>query len=100
MVRVRAKITGGYESPRDRHQEFFQAARSWDNLWITAAEHQALVVGEFPQSLVVRMARFHLVDNTRGEPPMWEPEDVQTAEVTMDQGVVTGRVALRTTGGD
>ena len=100
VVRVRAKITGGYEAPRDRHQEFFQAARSRDNLWITAAEHQELVAGEFPQSLVLRMARFHLVDNTRGEPPMWEPEDVQTAEVTVDQGVVTGRVALRTTGGD
>jgi hypothetical protein len=46
------------------------------------------------------MARFHLVDNTRGEPPLWEPADLQTAVVSLDQGVVTGHVSLRTISGD
>jgi hypothetical protein len=100
VVRVRAKITGGYSEPRHQHEEVFQAARSRDNLWITAAEHRSLAAGEFPQSLVQRMARFHLVDNTRGEPPLWEPADLQTAVVSLDQGVVTGHVSLRTISGD
>jgi hypothetical protein len=29
--------------------------------------------------VVARIARFHLIDNTRGEPPMWEPRHVRAA---------------------
>jgi len=51
-----------------------KAAR--DHLWLTAEEWKTLIandhVGEtrrLPDRLVYRLARFHLVDNTRGEPP-------------------------------
>ncbi len=30
-----------------------------------------------PSSLVARMVRFHLIDNVRGEPDMWRPEEVK-----------------------
>jgi hypothetical protein len=100
VVRVRAKVLGGYEPTEDQWKAIFQSAVSRDNLWITADEHRALVRGEFPESLVRRIARFHLVDNTRGEPPMWETEEIKTAAVTLEDGRVTGSTKLRTAKGD
>ena len=100
VVRVRAKVIGGYE-PTDNHwKAIFQSALSRDNLWMSAAEHQALARGEFPPSLATRIARFHLVDNTRGEPPMWEPEEIKSAAFEINHGLVTGSVSLRTAKGD
>jgi len=99
VVRVRAKVMSGYQPTDDPWRRIFQSALSRDNLWITGPEHEALARGEFPEVLVRRLARFHLVDNTRGEPPMWEPGEVVSAEVKFDQGVVTGRVRLRTADG-
>lgn len=100
VVRVRAKVMGGYEPTDDHWKAIFQSAVSRDNLWISSSEHRALVRGEFPGSLVQRIARFHLVDNTRGEPPMWQPEEIQAAAVRLDNGVVTGSVRLLTVKGD
>jgi hypothetical protein len=100
VVRVRARVMGGYEPTDDPWKAIFQSAVSRDNLWITAAEHQALARGAFPHSLAQRLARFHLVDNTRGEPPMWQPDEIQSASVQLDQGLVTGSVRLRTARGD
>lgn len=58
---------------------------SLDHLWITAEEWGSLIprdakVGDkiaIPAALSARIARFHLVDNTRGEPPMWERDHVR-----------------------
>jgi hypothetical protein len=47
-----------------------------DHLWILAPEIEALRRGEVAPSLARRIARFHLVDNTRGEPPMWAAGEV------------------------
>lgn len=55
-----------------------RAAR--DHLWLTAAEVKSLIpdhpkVGEtapVPATIASRLARFHFVDNTRGEPPAWQ----------------------------
>jgi hypothetical protein len=60
-----------------------KAAR--DHLWITAAEVEQLApanaeVGfryDVPAQVAERIARFHLVDNTRGEPPAWPREEVR-----------------------
>jgi hypothetical protein len=65
-----------------------QAAR--DHLWLTKPDWQALVRAgtrkgqRFPMARPVadRLLRFHLVDNTRGEPNFWRPEDVRQAELT------------------
>ena len=35
-----------------------------------------------PPRIADRLLRFHLVDNTRGEPDFWRPEDVRKAELT------------------
>jgi hypothetical protein len=36
-----------------------------------------------PQGLATRIARFHLVDNTRGEPPMWRRDELRKIAVTL-----------------
>lgn len=96
VLRVRAKVLGGYPPPADRWQEIFQSALSRDNLWASADEHRALVRGELPETLLRRLARFHLVDNTRGEPPMWKDDEVRILEVRLADGQITGNVHLET----
>ena len=100
VVRVRAKVLGGYEPTTDRWRAIFQSALSRDNLWISAAEHQALVQGQIPVSLQKRIARFHLVDNTRGEPPMWREKEIRQLKMTVRGNRIEGQVLLRTDSGD
>jgi hypothetical protein len=61
-----------------------------DHLWLTAADLKALTpdakVGDtfaLPPAVAERIARFHLVDNTRGEPPHWKKDDVRRSELTL-----------------
>lgn len=64
---------------------------SRDHLWLTRAEWQALIPGDpkvgnqTPVSAAVaeRILRFHLIDNTRGEPPMWRKEDIRKSRLTL-----------------
>ena len=96
VVRVCAKVLGGYGPPADQWERIFHESVSRDNLWITGDEHRALVRGEVPRSLQERIARFHLVDNTRGEPPMWEGKDLRSVSMALDDGRLTGTVRLAT----
>ncbi|XAL98707.1 hypothetical protein OT109_14100 [Phycisphaeraceae bacterium D3-23] len=100
VVRVRAKVMDGYAPSDDGVKTMFQNALSRDNLWVSGDEHEALVRGEVPQSLVMRLARFHLVDNTRGEPPMWREGEVLEAELMLSEGVLRGSVELETADGE
>lgn len=67
----------------------FAAAR--DHLWITSREWrdvvgQAQKVGDvfpLPGRVAERIARFHLVDNTRGEPPHWDADEIRRLEVEL-----------------
>jgi hypothetical protein len=64
---------------------------SRDHMWLTAAEWKSLVpkepeVGQkfpLPSAIAQRLVRFHLIDNTRGEPPMWQAQEVRTAELNL-----------------
>lgn len=84
-----------------------------DFLWLRKEEVKSLAppkaeAGEsypLPEKVARRIARFHLNDNTRGEPPMWTAADVRTNEWTLtvtkvtDAGVelrLDGSVALST----
>jgi hypothetical protein len=82
-----------------------QAAR--DHLWLTATECKALVpanpnVAErFPllPRVAERILRFHLTDNTRGEPPMWRREDIRSQKLVLTVEEVSSRaVHLRLDG--
>lgn len=60
-----------------------------DRLWILPDEIRGLAAGDLkvgavlpiPERLLYRIARFHLVDDTRGEPPHWERREVHRAEL-------------------
>jgi hypothetical protein len=100
IVRVQTKVIDGYEKTQAKWREIFQQSISRDNLWITKKEHELLVRGEFPRSLQLRMARFHLVDNTRGEPPMWRSKELREVDFKLDQDSVSGKAKLSTESGD
>ena len=73
-----------------------KAAR--DHLWLTAEEVQALVPAKaeagfkypLPAKVAERIARYHLIDNTRGEPQLWTREQVRAKRVEL---VVTAATA-------
>ena len=100
VVRVTSKVLGGYEEPDNEFRRIYQTSLGRDNLWIRADEHAALAKGQLPPSLMKRLARFHLVDNTRGEPPMWEPNEIKKLEGTLRNGQLRATVHLRTAKGD
>jgi hypothetical protein len=81
-----------------------EAAR--DHLWITEAEWKAFAppgakTGDrfpLPVTLTERLLRFHLVDNTRGEPLFWRREDVRgTLTLTVEAATDT-EIRLRLEG--
>jgi hypothetical protein len=62
-----------------------------DHLWLTAAEWKSLVPAgakkgdksALPAKVAERILRFHLTDNTRGEPPMWRKDDIRSHELNL-----------------
>lgn len=96
VVRVHTKILGGYPKAENEWQEIFQDAVARDNLWIQAEEIQALTKGTFPDSLAIRIAKFNLIDNTRGEPPMWNADEIKKLDWNLNAGVLEGKFLLET----
>lgn len=103
VVRVNTKILGGYEGVKEtneywaRYAKYFQNAIARDNLWVNAEEKKELIDLKFPESLAKRIARFNLIDNTRGEPPMWNNDEVRSVSISVDkEGIVTGEFKLAT----
>jgi len=72
------KVGGGDEAARD-------------HLWLTESEWRSLIpanpeIGDqitLPVPIASRILRFHLVDNTRGEPPFWQPNEIQSCELKL-----------------
>ncbi len=95
VVQVHTKILGGYSASKDQWEKIFHAAIARDNLWITKAEQAELASGNFPPVLAERIARFHLIDNTRGEPPMWTKDEVREIDVKLADGKLSGHVNLK-----
>ncbi|MGB0581815.1 MAG: hypothetical protein ACPGVU_19140 [Limisphaerales bacterium] len=100
VARVHTKILGGYEPTENQWRQMFQNNLGRDNLWIRADEHRALVKGRLPESLIHRLAKNHLVDNTRGEPPMWNANEIRHHDIHLQDGRLTGSIELRTSAND
>src|SRR5262245_10535535 len=66
-----------------------RAAR--DHLWLTEAEWKSLVPADakkgdtfpLPEAVALRIALFHLLDNTRGEPPIWRRDDLRSHKLKL-----------------
>jgi len=62
-----------------------------DHMWLTREEWRALLPARWekgaraavPRAVAERLIRFHLVDNVRGEPPMWRAEEVRQGELAL-----------------
>jgi hypothetical protein len=84
VAEVRARITDAkWPAPQDEFRRTMQQATSLDHLWLLAPEIEQLRAGVFPPALARRIARFHCIDNTRGEPPTWEPAEVVRCELSL-----------------
>lgn len=97
VLAVRARITEAKwpeiergDPLAEQWQEIVRHATSLDHLWLLREEAEALVAGTFPRTLAWRIARFHCIDNTRGEPPSWEPEQVKRSEATLARDSAKG----------
>jgi len=80
---------------------------SRDHMWLTRADWQSLVPANpmkgatfhLPEPVADRLTRFHLVDNTRGEPPYWRREDVRYRKLNLIiEEVSDGKVRLQLEG--
>ncbi len=100
VVRVHARILDkkgdGYAKGTCDFLGGDRAAR--DFLWVTADEVKQLApakaeVGfsyDVPAKVAERILRYHLVDNTRGEPEHWKRDDIRSKALTL---TVTGATA-------
>jgi hypothetical protein len=70
-----------------------------EHLWVRQDEVKSLINGTLTDSLLQRIVRYHLVDNTRGTPTGWAASEIKKAEFTLDAGRIKGRVHLETTDG-
>ena len=97
VLDVISKVLGGYREAWDYRERILQSAHGRDRCWIRQDEVVSLSEDNVPDSLLNRMARFHLVDNTRGEPPMWRADQIRSAEAVLRDGRLVGSVRLETT---
>lgn len=100
VLDVSAKVLGGYRETKDEWEKMFQTGMGLDHLWVRRDEAADLARGSFPESLQRRIARFNLIDNTRGEPPMWDPGEIRALEMKLQEGRIAGKVSLRSDSGD
>jgi len=97
VLDVLSKVLGGYGEPSGDRERILQSSQGRDHLWIREDEVASLSENIVPDSLLTRIARFHLVDNTRGEPPMWRADQIRNAEAVLYDGRLVGSVRLETT---
>lgn len=80
---------------------------SRDHLWLTEAECKSLVPAKpkkgdkftIPARIAERILRFHLIDNTRGEPPMWRRQDIRSHDISLTvEEATANRLMLRLEG--
>lgn len=95
IAKVHARVLDrvGGEAYADAECEVGDGA-SVDHLWIAREEAEAMIpkgnrlkVGAkspMPDKLVHRIARFNLLDNTRGEPPMWDREAILSRKIELE----------------
>lgn len=90
--------------PKNEYEKAFRDSLGRDHLWITRKEIDSILRGTLPESLTNRIACFHLIDNTRGEPPMWRREEIRGSKwtLTRDEGRLRleGSVEISTEPGD
>ncbi len=105
------KVTPPESAPGDLRHRGFDAAT--DHLWLNAADLKTLLPPPdakpgttipVPRALAQRIARYHFVDSTRGEPPHWKRDEAKTVTLTLTvesakRAKLVGRVHMETSDG-
>lgn len=99
ILEVTAKVLGGYD-PADKQGQRYLRSLGRDHFWLREDEVRDLSKGMLPESVKRRIVRYHLIDNTRGEPPMWREDEIKKLELTLRDGRLTGSVHLETKTGN
>ena len=82
-------------------------ATAIDHMWLTKADWLALfppnpapgTTQDLPSPIAERMIRFHLVDNTRGEPPFWNRSEFRKQSISVSTEKVTRfEISMRISG--
>ena len=95
VVDVFAKVLEAEWPPTDDEMiKPLRGATGRDHLWILKDEVESLAAGKLPERLARRIARFHLVDNTRGEPPHWSPAEAKESKFGLEGGRISGTAKL------
>jgi hypothetical protein len=89
FTRILDKTSEGYCKGECKTLGGASAAR--DFMWLTKDEVKSLAPAkaepgftyDVPKAVADRIVRFHLVDNTRGEPPFWTREQVRRSRLTL-----------------
>lgn len=87
VIDVFSRILGDpYEKSDQLFDKIKAKSTGRDHLWLVKKDIESLVPKKdkysVPENIIRRIVRFHLIDNTRGEPPMWQKEEVK-AEMTI-----------------
>jgi hypothetical protein len=75
-------------------------AAARDHLWLSKAEWQSLIPADakkgaeqpVPVRIAERIFRYHLVDNTRGEPTFWTGEEIREKKLNLTVEEATAKV--------
>lgn len=94
-TRILETTADGYSKGSCKTKGGDMAAR--DFAWFTKAEVQSLAPAKtevgfeypLPKSIADRLAQFHLIDNTRGEPSFWTREQVRKSNFTLTIAAAT-----------
>jgi hypothetical protein len=100
VIDVTAKVLLDPDKAADARARRYLSSLGRDHLWLRRDEAEAVARGELPESVTRRIARYHLIDNTRGEPPMWRADEIKKLELTLKDGKLEGEVHLETRSGD
>jgi len=76
------------------------AASARDHLWLTEEEWKSLLPARpnegltipLPATIAQRILRFHFVDNTRGEPPLWRADQIRKRDLQLVVEKVTPQI--------
>jgi hypothetical protein len=84
VLEVSAKLLEAHWNPTSLVRfQIIRESIGRDRLWVTRPEVQELLRGSVPDSLLERLIRFHLVDNTRGVPAAWQSGDLKGLKLTV-----------------
>ncbi|MBM3997163.1 MAG: hypothetical protein FJ303_23880 [Planctomycetes bacterium] len=99
VLDVTSKVLGGYDKTDKRIAHHINSLGR-DHLWLRKDEADALAQGMLLDTVKQRLVRYHLIDNTRGEPPMWRVDEIKKLDLMLKAGKLAGSVHLETKTGE